>query len=34
MPAMTPDNPAVRDWIARCEARPAAAKMATLDGAI
>jgi len=34
MPAMTPDSPVVRDWIARCEARPAVAKITTLDGTI
>lgn len=34
MPEMTPDSPKIRDWIARCQDRPAAARMATLDGTV
>jgi len=30
-PDAAPDNPAIRDWISRCEARPSAQRMAEFD---
>ncbi|MGB3554291.1 MAG: glutathione S-transferase family protein [Jannaschia sp.] len=32
-PDATPDHPAIRDWIGRCEARPSARRMAEFDTA-
>ncbi len=31
MPEATPDHPAIRDWIARCEARPSARRLMDYD---
>lgn len=30
----TPDDPAIRDWVARCMARPATARTRALDAAL